>query len=236
MIKYDGKIFSLAGNPVMANYEMEERAARLLYESGQRFSLPKKSDHDALARYMGASVRYEYLSDSPYCLCAVALEGQTLRTQNGKALVMSAGDIIVEKSLVDSGKTGWRDYAVFHALSHLYLHCRDGALTGQLSFDLTGTQSLRHYICGSGELADVLSDERLDSRDESEAQADAFAGALMLPKVVFKFAANRFMSEAGINRADLKGETVGKMTAALAEIFSAPEIIVALRLKKLLYL
>ncbi len=235
MIRYNGKQFSLAGNPVMANYEMEDAAARLLYESGQRFKTPKKADCMKLARYMGVSVRDEYLSDSPYSLCAVALENQTLRTSKGRAVVMAAGDIVVEKAIKDGGDERRYSYAVFHGLSHIYLHNREND-DRQLSFDLTGTQSEKHFLCDSSELDDIYVDARLDSRPESEGQADTFAGCLMLPKVPFKTAANKFMGGKDINRADLKGETLDEMVKTLADIFAAPEIVVALRLKKLLYL
>ena len=64
MIRYDGDR-SIAGNPVMANYEMEDAAARLLYESGQSMRSPRPTDAMRLAEYLGASVRTVYLSDSP---------------------------------------------------------------------------------------------------------------------------------------------------------------------------
>ena len=234
MIRYDGDR-SIAGNPVMANYEMEDAAARLLYEAGQSMRSPRPTDAMRLAEYLGASVRTVYLSDSPYSLCAVATEPQTLRIKDGKAIVMAAGDIFVERAIVDRDDTPWYNYAVFHALAHLYLHNESGD-ERQLSFDLSGTQSEKHFVCDAGELSDVYSDDRLDSRPASEAQADAFAGCLMLPKVPFKMAVNKQMNKLGINRTDLSGKTLDKILRSLAKTFCAPEIVIALRLKKLLYL
>lgn len=233
MIRYNGDR-TLAGNPVMANYEMEDAAARLLYESGQRLKNAKPVDAEKLARYMGASIRQEYLSPSPYSLCAVALENQTLRCMD-RALVMAAGDIIVEKAIADREDTPWYNYAVFHALAHLYLHDPETEKS-QMSFDLTATQSSRHFVCDMGELSDVFSNTQLDSRPVSEGQADVFAGCLMLPKVPFKMFANEYMGKKEIDRADLEGSVRDKMIKKLAKQFAAPEIVVALRMKKLLYL
>ena len=234
MIRYDGER-SIAGNPIMANYEMEDAAARLLYESGQSMRTPRAVDPVKLATYLGASVRTAYLSDSPYSLCAVAIEEQTLRVKDGSAIVMAAGDIFIERAILDREDTKWYNYALFHALAHLYLHSPSVA-GAQLSFDLSGTQSDKHFICDAGELSDVYSDTGLDARPAAEGQADKFAGCLMLPKVPFKVAVNKLMGKKGINRNDLEGKTLDRILVSLSKTFNAPEIVVALRMKKLLYL
>ena len=234
MIRYDGDR-TIAGNPVMANYEMEDAAARLLYESGQSMHSPHAVDPMKLAAYLGASVRTAYLSDSEYSLCAVATEPQTLRVKGGNAIVMAAGDIFIERALADREDARWYNYALFHALAHLYLHGCDNR-DMQLSFDLSGTQSDRHFLCDAGELSDVYSDSRLDTRPPSEAIADKFAGCLMLPKVPFKAAVNKLMGKKDLNRTDLEGKTLDRILRSLAKTFAAPEIVIALRMKRLLYL
>lgn len=233
MIRYEGQR-SIAGNPVMAQYEMEDCAARLLYESGQRLRSACPVDAEKLAQFMGASLRAAYLSEKPYSLCAVALENQTLRVM-GKAYVMLKDDVIIEKAIVDRCDKGWYNYAVMHALAHLYLH-GESADSKQLSFDLTGTQSEKHFLCDVEELMDVYEDDRMDGRLECEGQADNFAGCLILPKNPFKVAANKFMSDAKINRSGLKGGELDYMITTLAQTFEAPPLAVLLRLKKLLYL
>lgn len=233
MIRFEGER-SIAGNPIMPQYMVEDITARLLYESRQRLRTARPVDAEKLASFMGASLRAEYLSDKPYSLCAVALENQTLRTM-GKAYVMLKNDIIIEKAIVDRCDKAWYSYAIFHALAHLYLHDESHSQS-QLSFDLTGTQSEKHFLCDVSDLMDVYEDDRLDSRPACEGQADNFASCLMLPKVPFKTAAAKHMSQSKINRAGLKDAELDSLVCALSEAFAAPPIIVLLRLKKLLYL
>lgn len=221
------------GEPVMANYEMEDYAAKLLYDSHLRFKKPEKVDAVRLALCNGLSVRSEFISDSPYSLCAVALVKQTLIAPNGNRLVMAAGDIVVERALDHGGR--WYSYAVLHGISHIFLRPKKPE-SAQLMFDLGEIQSKEHCICDYGELADIFTDPDLDSRPQQEAQADVFAGCLMLPKGLFKTAANTYLGNKKINRADLKGEVRDEMITYLSDLFCAPEVVVALRLKKLLYL
>lgn len=223
---------SIAGNPILRQYELEDETARLLYDFGYNPQLDLKVDAEGFARFMGVRVKKGYISDSPYSLCAVAMDAQTLRTEKG-SYRLRYGDALVEKAISDRGDKPLYAYAVVHAAAHFYLHSPESKGI-QLMFDLVGTQSANHMVCDIGDLLDSF--EELSGSDEKEALADNFTGCVLLPKSPFKLYANAFMNKRNINRAQLKGDVRVELVKELSEAFGAPEFAVLLRLKKLLYI
>lgn len=233
MKRYEGNR-SIAGNPILRQYELEDAASVLLHDFGYRPRTSLAVDAEEFARFIGMKVTDGYISDSPFSLCALALEPQTLRLPLG-TFVADAGEAIIERGIIDRCDLKLYHYAIMHAAAHLYLH-NPPRESAQLSFDLAGTQSENHMVCDIGDLLDVYEDERMDGRLEREAQADNFAQCLILPKNPFKLAVNAFMKDAGINRAALCGGELEFCCKRLSDAFFTPEFAVLLRLKKLLYL
>ena len=233
MNRFDGQRSS-GGNPILRQYELEDIASLLLHKFGYR---PKKSlavDAEAFAHFLSLKTTVGYIDESPFSLCALALEPQTLRLPLG-TYTLDAGEAVIEQGIIDRCDGRLYRYALMHAAAHLYLHDTQDS-GAQYSFDLKETQSSRHFICDIGDLLDIFEDERMDGRLEREGQADNFAQCLLMPKNPFKLAANAYMKEAGINRAQLVDGEREFCCRRLSETFEVPEFAVLLRLKKLLYI
>lgn len=223
---------SIAGNPILRQYELEDETSRLLYEFGYNPQHALQVDAEGFARFLGATIKSAYLSDAPYSLCAVALDAQTLRTEKG-SYSLRYGDILVEQAITDRGDEKLYRYAVAHGVAHLYLHSPESKGV-QLSFDLIETQSVNHYICDIADLLDSF--EELSGNDEKEALADNFTGCLLMPKSPFKLYVNAFMAKRGMNRTALTGDVRAALANELSTEFGVPAFAALLRLKKLLYI
>lgn len=231
--RYDGQR-SIGGNPILRQYELEDTAGFLLHDFGYRPGKTLAVDAEAFARYIGLQTTVGYIDDSPFSLCALAFEPQTLRVPLG-TYTLDAGEAVIERAIIDRCDAMLYRYAVMHAAAHLYLH--DTATDeAQYSFDLKGTQSVKHVVCDIGDLLDIFEDDRMDGRLEREGQADNLAQCLLMPKNPFKLSTNAYMKEAGINRAQLVDGELTFCCRRLSEMFEVPEFAVLLRLKKLLYI
>lgn len=158
----------------------QERATALLAEAasspfGDLSAVPV--DVQAMAEELAGLLVLEAEALSGHELAPDLPDGATL-----SGLLLPAQKHLLVDASEARRSEGRRRFTIAHELGHWYLHCADGA------------QPAARFCRGT----DIGSDPRIETRPAIEREADAFAGALLMPEVAVRAESARVRCNVGL--------------------------------------